>query len=301
MPQARNAGAQALAIQRTDGLRVLQGKREYVTYPDNSSVRIWYSDTPQQYRPHSHSAVEVILTTEGVVACTVDGRVCQVRKGEVLIIPQDTIHSLAMEENSCRYIFLFEADTVTSMRDIKAMDTYFSSPFHLRDGGDAHIRIREMLLRMQEVYENREMLWNTVCCSYILRIYAILARWYLDEIRTMPEHDVHSLKSEVFSAVMTFINDHFREKISLDSVAEFSGFSRYYFSRSFRQQTGYSFKEYLRRKRVEAAADLLARTGKPMRDIAVECGFGSIATFNRGFRETKGCTPSQYRIISQTI
>ena len=301
MPQARAAGVRVPAMQRTDGLRVLQGKREYVTYPDNSSVRIWYSDTQQQYGTHSHSAVEVILTTEGAVACTVDGRVCQVRKGEVLIIPPDTMHSLATEENSSRYIILFEADTVMSMRDIKAMDTYFNRPFHLRDGGDAHIRIREMLLRIQEVYEKREMLWNTVCCSYILRIYAILSRWYLSEIRSMPEQDAHSLKSEVFSAVMTFINDHFREEISLDSVAEFAGFSRYYFSRSFRQQTGYSFKEYLRRKRVEAAADLMARTGLPVRDIAAGCGFGSIASFNRAFRETKGCTPSQYRIISQMI
>ena len=45
MPQARAAGVRVPAMQRTDGLRVLQGKREYVTYPDNSSVRIWYSDT----------------------------------------------------------------------------------------------------------------------------------------------------------------------------------------------------------------------------------------------------------------
>jgi YesN/AraC family two-component response regulator len=45
------------------------------------------------------------------------------------------------------------------------------------------------------------------------------------------------MRSEVFSAVLTYINDHYKEEISLDTVADFSGFSRYYFSRSFRHQT----------------------------------------------------------------
>ena len=38
-----------------------------------------------------------------------------------------------------------------------------------------------------------------------------------------------------------------------------------------------------------------------IRDVAAESGFGSVATFNRLFRESKGCTPSQYRVISQMI
>jgi len=43
--------------------------------------------------------------------------------------------------------------------------------------------------------------------------------------------------------------------------------------------------------------DLLIRTNRSMHDVAIESGFGSVATFNRVFREKKGCTPSQYRTI----
>ena len=43
--------------------------------------------------------------------------------------------------------------------------------------------------------------------------------------------------------------------------------------------------------------DLLIRTNRSMRDVALESGFGSVATFNRVFRESKGCTPTQYRVI----
>jgi AraC-like DNA-binding protein len=105
------------------------------------------------------------------------------------------------------------------------------------------------------------------------------------------------VESEVITASMTYINNHYNQDLSLEDVAEFAGFSRYYFSRSFKKQTGYSFKDYLCQKRLQVAMDLLIRTDKSMKDVAVESGFGSVATFNRVFREKKGCTPTQFRAI----
>lgn len=290
----------ARAARYEDGFRVLQGRREYVTYLDDSSIRIWYSDIPWRYETHDHSAVEVLLTIEGAVTYTVADTVYQVRKGEVLIIPPDMPHSLSMEEGSSRYLFLFEPDAIMSMRDIKSIAMYFNKPFYLRDGSEAHVRIRELLLRARDTYEKREMMWNTVCYSCILRIYATLGQQYLSGIRPRTDDGMRNMDSEVITAVMTYINNHYREELSLEDVARFAGFSRYYFSRSFKRQTGYSFKDYLCQKRLQVAMDLLIRTNRSMRDVAIESGFGSVATFNRVFREKKGCTPTQYRAIYGT-
>lgn len=290
----------ARAARYEDGFRVLQGRREYVTYLDDSSIRIWYSDVPWRYETHDHSAVEVVLTIEGTVTYTVDDTVYQVRKGEVLIIPPDMSHSLSMEEGSSRYLFLFEPDAIMTMRDIKSIAMYFNKPFHLRDGSEAHVRIRELLLRARDAYEKREMMWNTVCYSCILRIYATLGQQYLSGIRPRTDDGMRNMDSEVITAVMTYINNHYREELFLEDVARFAGFSRYYFSRSFKRQTGYSFKDYLCQKRLQVAMDLLIRTNRSMRDVAIESGFGSVATFNRVFREKKGCTPTQYRAIYGT-
>ena len=290
----------ARAARYEDGFRVLQGKREYVTYPDDSSVRIWYSDVPWRYETHDHSAVEILLTMEGVVTYTVEDMVYQVRKGEVLIVPPDTLHDLSMGEGSSRYLFLFEPDAIMTMRDIKSMAKYFNKPFHLRDGSDAHLRIRELLLRAKDAYDKQELMWNTMCYSSILRIYAVLGQRYLSGIRTRPADGQRNMDSEFITAVMTYINNHYREELSLEDVAQFAGFSRYYFSRSFKKQTGYSFQDYLCQKRLQVAIDLLIRTNRPMHEVAMESGFGSVATFNRVFREKKGCTPTQYRAIYGT-
>ena len=297
MSQIRSAESSARAARYEDGFRVLQGRREYVTYLDDSSIRVWYSDIPWRYETHNHSAVEILLTLEGMVTYTVEDKIYQVRKGEVLIIPPDTLHSLHMGEGSSRYLFLFEPDAIMSMRDIKYMASYFNKPFHLRDGSDAHVRIRELLLRANEAYEKREMLWNTLCYSCILRIYATLGQQYLGGVRLHTGDSTGNMDAEVVNAVMTYVNNHYRENLTLEEVAQFAGFSRYYFSRSFKRQTGYSFKDYLCQKRVQVAMDLLIRTNRSMHDVAIESGFGSAATFNRVFREKKGCTPSQYRTI----
>ena len=45
------------------------------------------------------------------------------------------------------------------------------------------------------------------------------------------------------------------------------------------------------------AMELLSSTRTPVTQVALQCGFNSIATFNRVFREVKGCTPTQYRSI----
>ena len=67
MSETKRIDAQLRAARYEDGFRVMQGRREYVTYPDNSSVRIWYSDVAWRYEVHDHSAVEICLTLEGVV------------------------------------------------------------------------------------------------------------------------------------------------------------------------------------------------------------------------------------------
>ena len=300
MSQMRSAEVSARAARYEDGFRVLQGRREYVTYLDDSSIRIWYSDIPWRYETHDHSAVEILLTLEGMVTYTIEDKIYQVRKGEILIVPPDTLHSLTMGEGSSRYLFLFESDAIMTMRDIKSMAMYFHKPFHLRDGSDAHVRIRELLLRAREAYEKRELMWNTMCYSCILRVYATLGQRYLSGIKPRTGDNMRNMDSEVINAVMTYINNHYREELSLEDVAQFAGFSRYYFSRSFKRQTGYSFKDYLCQKRLQVAMDLLIRTNRSMRDVAIESGFGSVATFNRVFREKKGCTPTQYRAIYGT-
>ncbi|MCQ2457541.1 MAG: AraC family transcriptional regulator [Clostridia bacterium] len=279
-----------------DGFRILQGKQEYVTYPEDSSFRVWYADSPWKFEIHRHSAVEVVLTLEGTVEVTVEGTCYTVREREVIIIPPDMSHEISMGEGSRRLLFLYEPDGVYGLRDVKRAAKGLDRLFVLRDGADVLPEIRRLLLDIWQVYRTGEPMWNTWCYSCVLRIYALLGREYL-RVQENDDRNGSSVDPEVIAGAMSYINSHYRDDLTLDEVANFAGFSRYYFSRCFRQQTGYTFREYLSQKRLQVATDLLIRSRKSMQEVAEESGFGSVATFNRVFREARDCTPTQYRAI----
>ena len=296
MTQTTNAETVGRQPRYEDGFRVMQGRREFVTYMEHSSVRVWYSDVPWHYETHVHSAVEIVLTMEGSVEYTAGDTSYSIRRDEVLIIPPDMPHSLSMGEGSSRYLVLFEPDMPMGLRDVMNLPGLFSRVFWLHDGSETHRRIREMLLKIVAIQKAQDIMWNTMCYSYILRIYAALGQQYLPGAQRKKETS-RLVDQEVIASSMAYINEHYQENLTLDDVANFAGFSRYYFSRSFKKQTGYFFKDYLCQKRLQVATDLLIRTEMPMREVAEKSGFGSVATFNRVFREKTGCTPTRYRAI----
>ena len=284
-----------------DGFRVLQGSREFVTYPEDSSLRMWFSDVAWRYDTHQHSAVEILLTMEGYVDYQVRDQTYRVGKDEILIIPTEIPHALSMGTESSRMLFLFEPGPLLEMRDIKRLKDSFARVFYLHDESDTHVRVRELLRQVIDLYQEREMMWNTQCYSKIMEIYALLGQRYLAGMAPHAAAEESTMDREVISSAMNYIDGHFQQKLTLDEVANFTGFSRYYFSRSFKQQTGFSFKEYLCQRRIQNAMELLIRTTRPMHEVAKESGFSSVATFNRSFREHKNCTPTQYRTIYGTF
>jgi len=101
----------------------------------------------------------------------------------------------------------------------------------------------------------------------------------------------------VFLDVCTYISDHCAEKLTLADVAAYSGYSKYHFARTFKAYSGMSFYDFFLRQRMLLCEQLLADPALPVTEAALRAGFGSIATFNRIFRERKGMSPTQYRRI----
>ena len=97
-----------------------------------------------------------------------------------------------------------------------------------------------------------------------------------------------------------YISEHCTEPIVIDQLASLAGFSRFHFARLFKQFTNISCYQYLIQKRVAYAERLLIRPGITITEAAMESGFNSLATFNRVFKTSKGCTPSEYRSLNRT-
>ena len=78
-----------------------------------------------------------------------------------------------------------------------------------------------------------------------------------------------------------------------------SGFSKFYFSRLFKQFTNVSFYKYVNQKRIEKAAKMLTEPNISIANVALSCGFESLSSFIRMFKIVKGCTPTEFRNMYQ--
>lgn len=101
--------------------------------------------------------------------------------------------------------------------------------------------------------------------------------------------------AQTIKKAITFIDENYRENISLAQIAHNAGFSRIYFRNMFVAATGISPTEYLQNKRISKAKELTLTTDKSLMQIAQECGFSSQSYMNFVFRQSEGCSPREYK------
>ncbi|MBQ7821911.1 MAG: AraC family transcriptional regulator [Clostridia bacterium] len=92
-----------------------------------------------------------------------------------------------------------------------------------------------------------------------------------------------------------FIKQNYQRPISLDDIAKSAAMSRSYLSSTFKTVTGVSPYNFLSATRIEKAVELLKDTDKTVMDIAFECGFTSLTSFNKLFKQLIGITPTELR------
>lgn len=279
------------------GFRILQGKQEFITYTDHSSVRLWASNTANHYDTHAHSAVEVIMPSEGTSVYQLTDETYSVKPGQILFVPSGCPHALTEGGDTSRYLLLFEPAPLLALQDMADISLMLQKPIYLRDDTEDRQTVHRYLMELVDCYKQQQPMWNTQCYSYILQCYALMGRSFLHTTTPAAAQSHWRIDPEIMNSAMTFINEHYMEDISLEDAAAFVGFSKWYFSRTFKEFFGRPFSELLLYTRVNEAANLLMQTDDPVLDVAKRAGFQSIATFNRVFREAKNCTPTQFRSI----
>jgi len=106
---------------------------------------------------------------------------------------------------------------------------------------------------------------------------------------------VRSLQSWRLKRVLKYVDENLTAKITLQNLAAVAGLSRMHFAAQFRAATGVRPHEYLLRRRIERAQELLKQTGVTLVDIALTVGFQTQAHFTTVFKRFVGDTPYQWR------
>ena len=96
--------------------------------------------------------------------------------------------------------------------------------------------------------------------------------------------------------VLDYIDRSLEKKLSLEELARVASFSPFHFHRIFKCMVGETLNDYIRRIKLEKAANILAHNERTsITEIAFDCGFSSSAVFARAFKENFGMSASEWR------
>ncbi|HDR7658387.1 helix-turn-helix domain-containing protein [Bacillus wiedmannii] len=112
---------------------------------------------------------------------------------------------------------------------------------------------------------------------------------------------MHEEYKEMIKEAIEYIEEHLHEELTTERVASHSAVSMYHFHRIFQRYIGMSVTDYIRKRRLTHAAQVLVSTERAVIDIAVQYGFSSQEAFTRAFKRMFQLPPKKYRKYFQSF
>ena len=106
---------------------------------------------------------------------------------------------------------------------------------------------------------------------------------------------IASGKKQNLQEIKDYLDTHYREKITLDDLAERFYINKFYLTRVFKEQFGLPVTSYLVQLRITRAKRLLRFTDRTIESIAQDCGLNDANYFSRLFKKIEGTSPGEYR------
>ncbi|MCR5418351.1 MAG: AraC family transcriptional regulator [Lachnospiraceae bacterium] len=300
--------------------------QEIIRRRGNRHVRVYINHESLYYPPHWHTDVEVIAITEGTYRVRCSGTDYPLEKGDILMICPSTVHEIFPESPGSR--IYIQADLLGPLH-IFELDTAFlllSPAVRIRRGDfppDVYDNLWKLVLQTRDLYfstsqlsldnsggknvhatEDLPLYGETMICAKILEFTALVGmNAPAAKSLKMPKDELSGKELENNLPLLNacgYIAEHFTEQITLNQVAEYVGFSKYYFERIFKQFTDMTFYQYLIQKRISFAQELLTNRSLSVTEIAMQTGFSSSAAFARAFRQATGYAPSEFRSLNES-
>jgi YesN/AraC family two-component response regulator len=154
----------------------------------------------------------------------------------------------------------------------------------------------EVMIRSSEVFYSIDDIPNSYknACSEMELDLTLNDSRYTDERNYSRNSNKDKTYSRYVKEAIGFINEHYKENISLEKVARSIGVSAAYLSRLFSEETGHTLTEYLNKTRIDISKRMLEEKDVRVNEVYEAVGFKNYSYFFKVFKEYSGTTPLEY-------
>ena len=234
---------------------------------------------------HFHSQIEICYVTEGEIDALVNDHLKRLKKGELSIaLAYDTHRYLPVCDAYFSVLIIppdicFEFETMLGGKTV-------ANPFIT--GGEAAERIGACIAEIRENKKNQSAALLTKGNLYT--ILGIIAQNVAFE-----DGAAASGGSDLVSKILLYIHGHYKEDISLSSIAAHFGYNKDYLARIFRTRYGVTVKKYVNDQKLTMAKRLLVTTDVSVQKIGESVGLPETELFEKYFKYHEKVTPQRFR------
>lgn len=237
--------------------------------------------------PHTHYCTEIFYVTEGNGQFQIEDKIYPVCAHDLIIVNPNVSHTeLSHNANPLAYIVLGLEDVELTSTEEK--DTSFCI-INLKEIKEiVRFYFDQIIKEMKETSPDSQVLCRNLTENLIIH----LSRQADFAVTLAP---IQKRNPRVCITVRQYIDNHFKENITLDMLAELSHVSKYHMVHVFTEEYEISPINYLIYKRIEEGKKLLQTTDYSLALIGRTLGFSSPSYFSQAFKKQVQCTPMEYR------
>ena len=254
------------------------------------------------YRYNWHKDVEIMLVLSGKVEVCVEGSVYNLEDSDLIVINSNIGHaSLKKEDHSIVMVLHINPmffDLFCSEYDV----IKFNCNSIDKNKDDLEFKImRKILSKMMFSMLNNNIQGNFESLGYLSLLSNNLFKYFHENKGNKGDILRYKKYQDRLKIAIDYIEENYREKISLDDISKLINYNASYTSTFFKTYVGINFYEYLLRVRLQSAIIELATTNKTIYNIALDNGFSDVKAFNISFKKNFNKSPNEYRITSDKI
>lgn len=247
-----------------------------------------------------HEEIELKLFLEGSSTLMIDNKTIVASRGDIVVVNPYQIHSTVnIGEESAKYhlvmISLDFFERNQSFPDLRRI--FIKERTGLKNLIHKNHRLGEIIKNIATEFTEKKDMYHNVTENLVSELILLLLREYKDENQLSFPHDRNIRYYEIIYPALRKIRNDYKEKISIDHLAELCNVSKFHFCRVFKEVTSVSAIEYQTAYRLGIADILFKNSDKSISEIAEECGFTDVCYFSRCYKKHRGISPKEKRAI----
>ena len=267
---------------------------------DEISMSI-YENKDFNYLAHWHMEVEIAYVVEGKIYVGVNNNRQLLEEGSMVVCSSGDIHYYDSTELNSKTILMVFKPEFAGFPSNWSETLNLSSPFISKEKIDASglSVIKNILYSILDEKHKKIKYFDLFIKAKIIEICGLLLRYQHTcnlESKTKTKSKTKTITNlKAMQNVLCYIEDNYMNDISLEKISHHFNVDVYNLSKRINYITGTNFKTYINSMKVLKSEEMILNTTKPLTEIALECGFNSIRTFNRVYKKIKGYVPSSIR------